>query len=180
MLYCTKCKNFFLNKEAIPNVKYDDNHPYIKGSCSIFTCGGDIVEIDDDIVPMIRILNDKGYNTTWSCEGHPDGITGGYYQMYIVIDMDYDKFDKLNPGIVRAEYDYFEFTRCNLGDINDNTMCGVDICIRQDVLSEFENINGVKFDPTNHDHIFEAYMRGLRMRSELMRIVKALRPNPVK
>lgn len=37
-------------------------------------------ELDDDIVPVIRDLNDKGYSTKDSCAGHPykGRITQGY------------------------------------------------------------------------------------------------------
>lgn len=59
-------------------------------------------EIDDDIKPVINILNKKGYNTKYSCSGHlgarikKDGLRNGIYKgkLYttarVVFDKDYD------------------------------------------------------------------------------------------
>lgn len=35
-------------------------------------CGGEIVEIDDFILPTIILLNQRGYKTLHCCSGHPN------------------------------------------------------------------------------------------------------------
>ena len=38
--------------------------------CPKKSCDGDVVEIDDDLVPVIVELNEKGYITEYCCSGH--------------------------------------------------------------------------------------------------------------
>jgi hypothetical protein len=38
--------------------------------CPKKSCDGDVVEIDDDLVPIIVQLNEKGYLTEYCCSGH--------------------------------------------------------------------------------------------------------------
>jgi hypothetical protein len=45
---------------------YDRNHDY----CPKKSCDGEIFEVDDDIVPIIVALNEKGYITEYCCSGH--------------------------------------------------------------------------------------------------------------
>jgi len=38
--------------------------------CPKKSCDGEVVEIDDDLVPIIVQLNEKGYITEYCCSGH--------------------------------------------------------------------------------------------------------------
>ena len=78
---------------------------FSSGENEMFTEGADSEHnpnIDDDIKPIIKMLNEKGYKTIASCSGHPsarrkddryrDGIRYGklYSGARIVFDKDYD------------------------------------------------------------------------------------------
>ena len=78
---------------------------FTSGENEMFTEGADSEHnpnIDDDIKPIIKMLNEKGYKTIASCSGHPsarrkddryrDGIRYGklYSGARIVFDKDYD------------------------------------------------------------------------------------------
>lgn len=49
--------------------------------CPISGCGGEVIEVDDLLAPVVMELNKKGYYTTSSCAGH---INSGY--AYIEFD----------------------------------------------------------------------------------------------
>ena len=79
---------------------------------SLFLESGDKADIDEDIKPIIKTLNDKGYKTISSCSGHPsarakddrfrDGVR--YKKLYstarIVFDKIYD-FPSIPEGWVK-------------------------------------------------------------------------------
>lgn len=46
-------------------------------------CDGDIVEIDDEMVSIVRILNHKGYITSYCCSGHDydEHVSSPYVQI---------------------------------------------------------------------------------------------------
>lgn len=48
-------------------------------------CGGEIVHIDDQMVTIIRILNQKGYKTQYCCSGHDfeENVTAPYVQILL-------------------------------------------------------------------------------------------------
>jgi hypothetical protein len=47
--------------------------------CPKKSCDGDVVEIDDDLVPIIVGLNEKGYITEYCCSGHAYVGSGDAY-----------------------------------------------------------------------------------------------------
>ena len=49
--------------------------------CPKTNCYGTLVEIDELLIPTIKILNDKGYFTKFCCSGH---YTGQHPRAYIV------------------------------------------------------------------------------------------------
>ena len=57
MQYCPKCFKIFPEEDS----KVQDPHD---------TCCSDLVDIDEMILPTIKLLNEKGYGTIYSCAGH--------------------------------------------------------------------------------------------------------------
>jgi hypothetical protein len=47
--------------------------------CSIRGCGGNLVEVDENIIEAVFILNKKGYRTVASCSGHLMGLCSRVY-----------------------------------------------------------------------------------------------------
>ena len=77
---CLSCLNEFNKEELSFNDKYG-NYRY---KCPIKKCSSyDMVEIDDLILPIIKILNQKGYKTEYCCSGH---LTERDTNTYIVFD----------------------------------------------------------------------------------------------
>lgn len=54
---CNKCFTVFHNEK--------DN------DCKIYKCNGNLIDIDDALVPDMILLWNKGYKTISSCSGHP-------------------------------------------------------------------------------------------------------------
>ena len=46
-----------------------NEHSY-ESNCPKVTCCGAVVEIDDMILPVIKLLNQKGYISTFCCSNH--------------------------------------------------------------------------------------------------------------
>ena len=51
--------------------------------CPKSNCCGTLVEIDELLIPTIKLLNDKGYYTQFCCSGH---YTGQHSRTYITFD----------------------------------------------------------------------------------------------
>ena len=93
--------------------------PQFTRSCPIHGCDGPVIEVDENLIPTIRMLNDKGYTTTYCCSGHPwtsVHVLGRAFA-YIAFEGDINqselaplpkrwKFDKDSQTgvIIRAEY----------------------------------------------------------------------------
>ena len=60
MKICFKCNTLFEHHFDIGFEKV----------CPVKDCGGDVVEIDDNIFHPVRTLNEKGYITAFCCSGH--------------------------------------------------------------------------------------------------------------
>lgn len=76
---CLTCFEYF-DKELI---RFHD-HFDANNICPKTKCDGDIIEVDELFLPIIKILNQKGYITTYCCSGH---ITENY-SSYIAFDED--------------------------------------------------------------------------------------------
>lgn len=62
--------------------------------CPKKQCYGDIINIDDDLVPIIVELNEKGYYTQFCCSGHSyNGTEESHPRTYILFD-----------GMIKLEY----------------------------------------------------------------------------
>ena len=160
MLYCTKCKKFFADCEGI-EIKKKGTYPnnvYKVRNCLIYGCDGDVVEIDEDMVPIVNMLQSKGYSTKFCCSGHPDGLYGGYWGTYVVIDMDYESFAELNPYIFDYEWDYIEI----IDSKDESDDIGVIVHIKKDILESIPN------EPiTTYGDILKAFERGMKARIEI-------------
>ena len=64
-LLCLKCGEIY-DKGLKPLNEEEYNF------CPKSSCIGEIVEVDEMILPVIRILNLKGYRTKFCCSGHPE------------------------------------------------------------------------------------------------------------
>lgn len=63
---CLSCYNEY-NREAL-NLNIHSGYEYL---CPNAKCGDiSVVEIDDLILPIIKLLNSKGYMTDYCCSGH--------------------------------------------------------------------------------------------------------------
>lgn len=50
--------------------------------CPKTNCDGTLIEVDELMIPIIQILNDKGYITKYCCSGHYDGHHPNAYIMF--------------------------------------------------------------------------------------------------
>lgn len=78
-LLCLKCGEIY-DKSLKPLNDGEYNF------CPKSSCIGEIVEVDEMILPVIRILNLKGYKTKFCCGGHPEKKNPN---AYILFDFDY-------------------------------------------------------------------------------------------
>jgi hypothetical protein len=63
MYLCLMCGNIYDPKLL----------PQFTESCPVHGCDGQVIEVDENLIPTIRTLNNKGYLTTYCCSGHPWG-----------------------------------------------------------------------------------------------------------
>ena len=66
LLYCFECKTVYDEDSLSPIVA--EGHKFY--FCPKSDCQGELAEIDEAILPAIRIFNDKGYYTEFCCSGH--------------------------------------------------------------------------------------------------------------
>ena len=70
LCWCKDCDGVFkLSEEYLKN----------NGECPKVGCWGELVEIDELMLPIIRILNRKGYETQYCCSGHVNDSSGMAY-----------------------------------------------------------------------------------------------------
>lgn len=62
-LLCLNCYETFHKECLSPNHRDE----YI---CPKTSCAGDLIDLDDMMITPIKILNQKGYHTTFCCSGH--------------------------------------------------------------------------------------------------------------
>lgn len=112
---CLSCYNEFY-KDGL-NLSQSDGYNY---KCPLTSCGDlNVVEIDDMILPIIKILNEKGYITEYCCSGHSyEDNTNTYIAFNI------ETIPKVLPKgfILEGEQYYKDNNWTFLGDIN-NMIC---------------------------------------------------------
>lgn len=89
MLVCLKCGTLFDAEALKPRAGYKDSK-----LCPVKDCGGTVNEVDEAIIPALRVLNKKGYKTEFSCAGH---FHEECPNTYIKFKEDYSEFIKLPP-----------------------------------------------------------------------------------
>lgn len=104
MIIRKECRTIFEN-----NVNYSQ--------CPIRNCCGDLMDIDDAIYPHLKVLWALGYETLFSCSGHPGHETDR--SMYIMFDLSKSNGNyliKYVNEIPRAEIEltYFDKPRLNV------------------------------------------------------------------
>jgi len=97
--FCLKCGEIY--KENIKNtqIQYNKNNNIEDWIfCPKLKCIGQVIEVDDMFLPIIRLLNNKGYYTEHCCSGHVGTDT---YDSYI-------SFDKTIQGLLLIPEGYIE------------------------------------------------------------------------
>ena len=92
MYLCLNCFEVYSNE-----YKYD-RRDY--NFCPKLGCDGEVVEIDELMIPVIKTLNEKGYCTEYCCSGHyGDGYTNTYIKFSEWVELP----EELPDGFVYEE-----------------------------------------------------------------------------
>lgn len=129
MYICNKCRAIYKKNESGNYVIQTTKHCPYSTTCG--ECSNNIIEIDDEIVPAILSLWWKGYQTVFSCSGHPitntDELNLFTIDTYILIDISNLKsefVDHIVNDIYNAKnYDLVEIEITNSILNNINTKC---------------------------------------------------------
>jgi hypothetical protein len=115
---CLTCLNEYY-KEGLNLSKSIDGYNY---RCPSVNCGDiNVVEIDDMLMPIIKILNYKGYITRYCCSGH-------YYEKdtNTYISFDIETVPSIIPkGFVLEDEEYYKQNNWKLENLENH------ICIRK-------------------------------------------------
>ena len=126
MYMCLDCYEIYDRHLIKPN-PYDDYT-----FCPKSNCIGNIIEVDELLIPTIRILNQKGYYTKACCSGH---YYGQHSNGYIMFEEDIDipslpcgwtKEIFANHVTIRSSRKYNKPTIKNFKQICDNAKILVD------------------------------------------------------
>jgi hypothetical protein len=90
---CMTCFESYGNE--ISSLKASRTDEGIKFTCPKRSCRGEVIEIDDILVPTIVLLNEKGYYTESSCSGHLEEMST---TAYIIFNEIVEKLPSLPPG----------------------------------------------------------------------------------
>ena len=93
MLVCMYCGETY-DKSKVSF--YEDNE---WNQCPKNNCDGYLLDIDEEILPQIILLNNKGYSTQYCCQGHMDSSVT---RLYILFENIY-YFDDLPNGFVEED-----------------------------------------------------------------------------
>lgn len=106
------------------SIKLNESSKYDYNTiCPKANCYGDVVEIDDLLLPVIKLLNQKGYITTFCCSGH--SYEAGYCNTYISFDNEY--LPNIIPkGFIVEDKQWYKENYPKCYDENKE-----DICIRK-------------------------------------------------
>lgn len=93
MLVCMYCGETY-DKSKVSF--YEDNE---WNQCPKNNCDGYLLDIDEEILPQIILLNNKGYSTQYCCQGH---INNSVVRLYILFEQEYT-FKSLPKGFIVEE-----------------------------------------------------------------------------
>ena len=92
MYLCLNCFEVHSNKYRYDRRDYN--------FCPKLGCDGEVVEIDELMIPVIKTLNEKGYCTEYCCSGHyGDGYTNTYIKFSEWVELP----EELPDGFVYEE-----------------------------------------------------------------------------
>jgi hypothetical protein len=94
--------------------------------CPRSKCCGEVIEVDELFLPIIKVLNQKGYITTFCCSGH---ITDNICSSYIAFD-DEVILPNLPP---MYQYDKDKYPHVDWSKYPNGTRC-----IRRDMIRKNE------------------------------------------
>ena len=130
---CLDCYEIYDKDKIYKNDFYD----YI--GCPKTNCVGELIEIDELMIPTIKILNQKGYYTKFCCSGHYyDQHPNGYIMFEEDIDVPnlpkgWNKEEHGNYVVIRSSISYEVGKRPTIKDfkkICDNAKTLVDWAIK--------------------------------------------------
>ena len=92
MYLCLNCFEVYSNEYRYDRRDYN--------FCPKLGCDGEVVEIDELMIPVIKTLNEKGYCTQYCCSGHyGDGYTNTYIKFSEWVELP----EELPDGFVYEE-----------------------------------------------------------------------------
>ena len=92
MYLCLNCFEVYSNEYRYDRCDYN--------FCPKLGCDGEVVEIDELMIPVIKTLNEKGYCTEYCCSGHyGDGYTNTYIKFSEWVELP----EELPDGFVYEE-----------------------------------------------------------------------------
>ena len=92
MYLCLNCFEVYSNEYRYDRRDYN--------FCPKLGCDGEVVEIDELMIPVIKTLNEKGYCTEYCCSGHyGDGYTNTYIKFSELVELP----EELPDGFVYEE-----------------------------------------------------------------------------
>ena len=92
MYLCLNCFEVYSNEYRYDRRDYN--------FCPKLGCDGEVVEIDELMIPVIKTLNEKGYCTEYCCSGH---CGNGYTNTYIKFSEWVELPEELPDGFVYEE-----------------------------------------------------------------------------
>lgn len=67
---CMDCGCVYNSANLNIDIKEGRNNPYGDMVCPRTDCGGELIEVDELLIPAVWMLNQKGYMTESCCSGH--------------------------------------------------------------------------------------------------------------
>lgn len=102
MLLCLYCGETYDKDSVDFNIHKDWNY------CPKTGCDGYLVDIDEELIPHIKLLNSKGYATKYCCQGH---VYNSVPHLYIMFEFEYDFEIEPPKGFTDSINDYNEIRK---------------------------------------------------------------------
>jgi hypothetical protein len=101
--FCLKCGDIYhdiIRKTVVTYDKDGSTEEWIH--CPKINCIGQVIEVDDMFLPIIKLLNEKGYFTSYCCSGH---IKDCRSNTYIVFDNTIQGLPSIPEGYIESKDD---------------------------------------------------------------------------